>query len=166
MGLQKHPKYDGNPCKRCGSTLRYGRGKARSGDCVRCQRAYQARYRTKNEKKLKEYQAKHRLLKATQYNKRAYSYQKLYGLSIEAIDEQRARQQFRCKLCNTHEETLKHVLCVDHCHACREVRGLLCHTCNLNNDDSSAALFAKARYIQAHERVCAKNQQENPLMHA
>lgn len=52
-----------------------------------------------------------------------------YGLTLEQFDEMLYSQLGRCKAC--HEPFLRHRdIHVDHCHATRQVRGLLCNDCN------------------------------------
>lgn len=41
-----------------------------------------------------------------------------------------ARQRKRCAICRRHRDVLKEDLHVDHNHATKAVRGLLCNTCN------------------------------------
>ena len=40
-------------------------------------------------------------------------------------------QDNSCKICNTHKDDTKMGLVIDHCHKTLEVRGLLCHHCNV-----------------------------------
>ena len=49
-----------------------------------------------------------------------------YGLDIEQFTELLKAQDHKCAICG--DET---ILCVDHDHKTGEVRGLLCHPCNL-----------------------------------
>ena len=51
-----------------------------------------------------------------------------YGLTIEQYEEMLKRQGGGCFICG---EVSEKNLCVDHSHATRMVRGLLCLTCNL-----------------------------------
>jgi recombination endonuclease VII len=52
-----------------------------------------------------------------------------YGLTLEAWKEMYAAQGGRCAICK--RQNKKGVLVVDHCHATKKVRGLLCLNCNL-----------------------------------
>lgn len=60
---------------------------------------------------------------------------KAYGISIEVFDEIVASQDGKCAICSK----VPPVLVVDHCHLTGQVRGALCHRCNLGighlNDD-------------------------------
>lgn len=53
-----------------------------------------------------------------------------YGITQNDYDAMKSSQDFKCAICGTHEDDLKRVLCVDHCHDTGRVRGLLCDTCN------------------------------------
>ena len=77
-----------------------------------------------------------------------------YGLSREAHRRLLNAQNGVCAVC---KRPSRRALCVDHCHATRQVRGLLCDKCNtalgLFGDDSkrmraAAAYVDRARGIQ------------------
>ena len=59
-----------------------------------------------------------------------------YGITEEKYEEMLEKQKHSCKICgcNTNKR-----LYVDHCHETKQVRGLLCHQCNVAlghmNDD-------------------------------
>jgi hypothetical protein len=56
-----------------------------------------------------------------------------YGLSLEAYNQLRREQGYRCAICNRHEDEINHnsqKLVVDHDHETGKVRGLICHKCN------------------------------------
>ncbi len=71
---------------------------------------------------------------------------KLYGITLEHYNNLLTDQQNSCKIC------LKEVkLFVDHCHATKKVRGLLCSKCNFAiglMDDSPERLEAAAMYLR------------------
>jgi hypothetical protein len=74
-----------------------------------------------------------------------------YGISVEEYEALLKRQGSTCAICRK-EST--QALCVDHCHITREVRGLLCRTCNLGighfNDDPRL-LHAALAYLEAFQ---------------
>ena len=73
---------------------------------------------------------------------------KRYGLSVSDYAKMSKRQHGACAICKKSHG----VLCVDHCHACGKVRGLLCAKCNSALgfcNDSPERLLAAAAYLQA-----------------
>ena len=75
-------------------------------------------------------------------------YSKVYRLSLVDYDAMRKRQNGTCAICKRSGQAL----CVDHCHACGKVRGLLCGKCNSVLgfcDDSPAHLLMAAAYLRA-----------------
>ena len=51
----------------------------------------------------------------------------VYGITMEQYEDMVARQDGRCGICGRRP---KGSLCVDHCHATRQIRKLLCRNCN------------------------------------
>jgi hypothetical protein len=81
-----------------------------------------------------------------------------YGLDVEGYEDLYAAQRGRCAICGTHESEAclgkrnNTRLHVDHNHKTGEVRGLLCHKCNLgigylNGDEGTANLEAAILYL-------------------
>jgi hypothetical protein len=58
--------------------------------------------------------------------KRRKRYEQVYGISLADYDAMLERQSDAYAICKKSDEAL----CVDHCHGCNEVRGLLCAKCN------------------------------------
>jgi hypothetical protein len=75
-------------------------------------------------------------------------YQEVYGMSLAYYDAMLQRQRGVCAICGKSNDAL----CVDHCHACGKVRGLLRAKCNralsFCNDDP-AHLLAAISYLLA-----------------
>lgn len=72
-----------------------------------------------------------------------------YGISADQYDTMYAEQEGRCLICNVHQD----VLCVDHDHLTKVVRGLLCRECNFGLGkfaDDPQRLMAAAAYLVAH----------------
>ncbi len=74
---------------------------------------------------------------------------RLYGLSKEALKAVLEHQRSRCAICSRPVDDLTgHV---DHCHATRRVRGILCRGCNVgvgHLGDDPARLRAAAAYLE------------------
>ncbi|BCY10334.1 hypothetical protein L3i22_054220 [Actinoplanes sp. L3-i22] len=103
---------------------------------------------------------------------RAANLWKKYRITPEQYDALREAQDYRCKICGTHEDDITAVLSgrprldgqqtaeparlvVDHCHSGRRVRGLLCNHCNAmigQSRDQPAILRAGAAYLEGAVR--------------
>lgn len=117
-------QYDGKPCKRCGSTLRY----AANRSCVQCSREaeHYKKYRKRYYQANKEAVAEHGLLRR-------------FGITLDDKKAMYARQGGKCAICTDEIELMPSA--VDHCHTTGKVRGLLCLCCNftlgLMKDDTT-----------------------------
>jgi hypothetical protein len=98
--------------------------------------AYERDYRKKHKQELNEHFARRlesdpelcerkRVSRRKSYRKRHFA--TVYGLTLADYDRMVAAQGGRCALCAKKPKTR---LCVDHCHATRKVRRLLCRKCN------------------------------------
>ena len=77
----------------------------------------------------------------------------MYGLTAEDYQRLLAAQNGACAVCRQISERR---LCVDHCHATGEVRGLLCSNCNTAIgllDDDPERMRAAALYVLRARRV-------------
>lgn len=112
----------------------------RPGRCLDCLASDQRAYRKKRREREPTYWP----------NKdRQYALKKRYGLSAEAFERLLDKQGYKCAICGLDPTTRKKSafnrrrLHVDHDHATREVRGLLCNGCNraigLLNESSDRA---------------------------
>ncbi len=73
--------------------------------------------------------AQHKAARKRQIEK-GYDIEYLYGITLEQRTQMFEAQKGKCLLCETHESDLKRKLCIDHCHASKRVRGLICDECN------------------------------------
>ena len=145
-------KYDGKPCKNCGTTEKY----VKSWSCVYCSQnlhkpsaEVQKRYAQSDKgkavrQKINASDAQKERAKKysddTGYSKQYYqdnkdwwreqSYQKLYGIGVDEYNRMLTEQNHCCKVCGVHEKDLNKALAVDHCHTHGHVRSLLCTNCN------------------------------------
>jgi hypothetical protein len=92
----------------------------------------------------------------TKYNlekQRQYILKKKYGITPEKYDEMLSEQDYRCYICQKHEDKLDRSLAVDHCHKTGKVRGLLCGNCNRflgQIDDNIDTAERLLMYLQKH----------------
>ena len=60
-----------------------------------------------------------------------HTLKRVYGLTLEQHDKMRLEQNYCCYICGQHESTQQYkVLSVDHDHATKKIRALLCSWCN------------------------------------
>ena len=84
---------------------------------------------------------------------RKYNLKKRYGISLEEYENLLEAQQFKCKICGTTEAGNRHgTMVVDHHHESGQVRGLLCHNCNVmlgHAKDNVLTLSGAIDYLRA-----------------
>jgi hypothetical protein len=54
-----------------------------------------------------------------------------FGITLACFDAMLIAQSGTCAICDRQFKNHKHEPMVDHCHATKRVRGLLCHFCNI-----------------------------------
>jgi hypothetical protein len=93
---------------------------------------YDREYYLKNKERLKKQrneQAKEYYLNHKEQRKE-YVLQKLYNITLEQYNNMLKSQDNKCAVCkNDFEQNDK--ICIDHNHNTNQVRGLLCHNCNI-----------------------------------
>lgn len=95
-------------------------------------------YREKNKEKIAAYAKEYNRTKRKRKlepNKPGKAYKRLYGITELDFQEMLKKQNGVCKICGQ-PETIKRNgkvkrLSIDHCHKTGQVRGLLCHICNI-----------------------------------
>lgn len=111
---------------------------------------YNRRYREKNRERIRVMEKDRREGGQYRASKRKY-WLKRYGLCKDSYDVLLQAQGGVCAIC--HSECSRHPsLSVDHCHTTEQIRGLLCHSCNLalgNLEDDPARARAAAAYLEA-----------------
>lgn len=76
-----------------------------------------------------------------------------YGITLEQYNYLRAKQIFRCAICDR-PETQTRRLDIDHCHKTNKIRGLLCNLCNQGLGlfkDSISSLISAVKYLETTE---------------
>ena len=140
-------------CQRAWHKKRY----AENADYRAKVRATQRRYRETHKDQIRERRRRKwdsdealrdRQRASNRASQRRKRYQQVYGFSFADYDAMLQRQGSACAICRRSGDAL----CVDHCHACGKVRGLLCVKCNSALgfcNDSPALLLAAAAYLRA-----------------
>jgi len=136
-------------------------------DCSRAQcRSYHARhheelkqkdaaYRSANRQKRRDSTARFLVVNPDYPRKNALK--RNYGLTIHQFDALLRAQGGGCAVCGATESggRIKN-LSVDHCHASKKVRGLLCNNCNRGIGllgDSPVLLSKASAYVVAHNAI-------------
>jgi hypothetical protein len=113
-----------------------------------CQR-YRDTHKEQIKKYGKEYQAKYHQINRKRIRDR--DLQRIYGITLEQWDKQFESQGNRCAICGTDKPGKRNNWSTDHNHADGEVRGILCHTCNMIlglSEDSIDRLEKAIAYLQ------------------
>lgn len=109
--------------------------------CAPCKRAYDQAYRAKNRERLSTQRKENRLLAA-------------YGITLGEYENMVQAQGGICALCNEEPRPngrLGPALVIDHDHETGQVRGLLCHHCNValgHLRDDSDLLRKAIKYLE------------------
>jgi hypothetical protein len=108
----------------------------RRGDCAECSCIQKKKLHAKDP------------LKARNANLKRY-----YGITLDDYLEILEAQNGRCAICGTDTPSGKGVFHVDHCHNSGQVRGLLCHSCNVglgHFKDQESLLLKATLYLRNH----------------
>ncbi len=129
-------------CKKCGvekpldqfGTFKNGDGpKYRRKTCNFCRvQMERERAQANPEKVAAQKKATYERMKASGYTKkyaREHYLKKTYGMTPEQWDEMFESQGHSCAICRSDQTSFS--WCVDHDHEAGEVRGILCHGCNV-----------------------------------
>jgi len=123
------------------------------------EREYQRQYRIRNKEKRKQYSKDHHAKNPDA--RRSMVYKKLYGITVENYNEMLIKQNDVCAVCKQPETIVHNItkepkrLAIDHDHNTGQVRGLLCHRCNvfLGNYEELKHLIPEFEgYLQAIEQ--------------
>jgi len=72
------------------------------------------------------YYRKNRKRNYSPEQKRRWHMKSRYGIGVDQVDSMIEQQGGKCAICDATAP-----LVVDHCHASKKVRGMLCHACNI-----------------------------------
>ena len=84
---------------------------------------------------------------------RAKNLKHRYGITVAEYDKMYDGQQGRCSVCISDIDRVSKTTHVDHDHRSEEVRGLLCHQCNVmlgHSRDIPEVLERAAAYLREH----------------
>jgi hypothetical protein len=115
------------------------RSSAKDGRRTQC-KACDQKYRLENQNEIRE-----------------YHYQNRYGISLEKYEEKLKEQDYSCAICgskHTSNDRMKRLV-VDHNHNTGQVRGLLCHACNVAigaAKEQEDILMACISYLRSYNR--------------
>ena len=82
-----------------------------------------------------------------------YKLKNRYNITPKQLEVMYEEQDNSCKICNIHKDDTKIGLVVDHCHKTLEVRGLLCHSCNVSLGhlkDDTELLYKAIQYLKTN----------------
>ena len=123
------------------------------------EREYQRQYRLRNKEKRKQYSKDHHDNHPDA--RRSMVYRNTYGITVENYNEMLTKQNNVCAVCKNPEVISHNItkkpkrLSIDHDHKTGQVRGLLCHRCNvfLGNYEELKNLISEFEgYLQAIEK--------------
>ena len=109
-----------------------------------------AEYREKNKELIREKQRKYNKENPLKRKNSILKYE--YGITLEKYNEMFKQQEGRCAICKKHQNELTRTLCVDHNHKTKEVRSLLCVTCNTDVSVVENRLEEMTRYLNKHRK--------------
>ena len=89
-----------------------------------------------------------------------------YGITFDDYLSMLGKQGHSCAICKAPfkkpDGTLRRI-CVDHCHSCKKVRGLLCYQCNryvVAKNNQSSAWHLKEYLLETEDSCEAANKWE------
>lgn len=89
---------------------------------------------------------------------RNYHVKTKYGITFEKEQQLKIAQNNKCAICQD-ELGIKHRSHIDHSHKTGEIRGVLCHLCNVllgQARDSIDILKSAQKYLQKHNKKATK----------
>jgi hypothetical protein len=106
--------------------------KKKRKDCVYCCRKRRSEYfKDPNKKDLINQRRRRTYGEDRKSKNRRYALKALYGITPEQYNEMLLKQDNKCACCKIEaEQATRQKLYIDHCHATKQVRGLLCAKCN------------------------------------
>lgn len=145
---------------------RNGIGDGYQYHCMKCKREEKRKWYYANLERCRattrEYSAKHReqvrastkrWAKENPDKVKEYYLKKKYLINLAQYNQAMIDQDHKCALCKKPHGKRNNSLFVDHCHATKKFRGLICYSCNTglgHFKDSIPALEAAVAYLKKH----------------
>lgn len=123
-------------------------------------------YYHKNKERMKEQTQRHYYKYREKYiaKNKLYEARKKYGLTEKDLTQLFEAQNGSCAICCVSfatDPSLKRKYYIDHDHETGEVRGLLCHSCNLVlgfSRDNVGTLLSAIKYLKQNKKKLTKQQ--------
>ena len=75
-----------------------------------------------------------------------------YGITLDQYNEMFKAQEGKCAICQRHQNELTRSLCVDHDHKTKQIRALLCITCNTDLASVENRLEEMMNYLNKYRK--------------
>jgi len=108
------------------------------------------KYYQKNKKKINEKQRKYN--RENPEKRKNTMLKNAYGITLEQYNQIFEKQKGKCAICKRHQKELTRTLCVDHNHKTKQVRGLLCVTCNTDVSVVENRLKEMLKYLNKYRK--------------
>ena len=76
----------------------------------------------------------------------------VYGITLEDYNKMFEAQEGKCAICQRHQNKLTRSLCVDHDHKTKQIRALLCITCNTDLASVENRLEEMMNYLNKYRK--------------
>jgi len=107
-------------------------------------------YRAKNREKILEVQKR---WNNKNFNRRKNVILKnVYGITLDDYNRMFNEQNGKCAICQRHQNELTKSLCVDHNHKTKQIRALLCITCNTDLASVENRLKEMTNYLNKYRK--------------
>lgn len=98
-------------------------------------------------------------------NTRNRDLKKLYGITLNDFNKMIETQDHKCKMCfSSFLNTDSKNICVDHCHCCGKIRGIIHRKCNIVlglANDKISILQGAIDYLKPHNELCFEEKLES-----
>jgi len=108
------------------------------------------KYFLKNREKILEKQRKYN--KENPVKRKNAILKNVYGITLVDYNQMFDAQEGKCAICQRHQNELTRSLCVDHDHKTKQVRALLCITCNTDLASVENRLEEMTNYLNKYRK--------------